>query len=274
MNLAIWQQMLIGWGLAFVAMTILWLVQRRTRNAGIVDVGWAAGIGTLAIFFAATADGDPIRRWLVAGMTAFWGYRLAWHLGVRMTRETEDGRYAILREQWGKNYDALLYGFYQIQASWVVLFATPQLIVMHNTAPALNIFDMLAIGIFLVSLIGESIADQQLARFKLDPANKGKVCQVGLWRYSRHPNYFFEWLQWFAYPMMAIGMPWWGAFTVLGPVIMLYFLLKVTGVPLTEKQALRSRGEAYRRYQETTSAFFPMPPRATPASSSGQDAAE
>jgi len=100
------------------------------------------------------------------------------------------------------------------------------------------------------------MADQQLARFRADPSNKGQVCDVGLWHYSRHPNYFFEWLHWFSYPLIAFGTPLsWIAW--LGPVVMLIFLYRITGIPYTEKQALKSRGDAYRRYQETTSPFVP-----------------
>jgi steroid 5-alpha reductase family enzyme len=152
--------------------------------------------------------------------------------------------------------------FYLLQATWVVLFAVPQYVAMHNARP-FGILDMTAIAIFAVSVIGESIADRQLARFRGDSANRGEVCQVGLWRYSRHPNYFFEWLHWFAYPLLAIGLGPAAYVALLGPALMLVFLLKITGVPPTELRALQSRGERYREYQRTTSAFFPWFPKET-----------
>jgi steroid 5-alpha reductase family enzyme len=119
--------------------------------------------------------------------------------------------------------------------------------------------------VWIISVGGEWLADRQLARFRQDPSNKGKVCRQGLWRYSRHPNYFFEWVHWWAYVLIGIGGPW-GWLTLFGPAVMLVFLLKITGVPPTEKRALQSRGEAYREYQRTTSVFFPWPPKQETAS--------
>ena len=129
-----------------------------------------------------------------------------------------------------------------------------------DPSPALDVWVWIGVGFWLVSLAGESVADRQLAAFKADPGNRGKVCDVGLWRYSRHPNYFFEWLHWFSYPLIAMGAPsQWVAW--LGPVIMLLFLYRVSGIPYTEKQSLKSRGDAYREYQRTTSPFIPWPPK-------------
>ena len=111
-----------------------------------------------------------------------------------------------------------------------------------------------------MAVLGETIADRQLARFRADPENRGKTCNQGLWRYSRHPNYFFEWIHWFAYIFLAVGSPhWWLA--LLGPLVMAVFLLKITGIPYTELQSLKSKGESYREYQRTTSAFIPWFPK-------------
>ncbi len=188
--------------------------------------------------------------------------RLGIHLARRVTREPEDGRYRNLREWAGNRQQGILLFFFLLQATWVVLFALPQYVAMHNTRP-LQLLDLAAIAIFLLSIIGEAIADRQLARFRSDPANRGEVCRVGLWRYSRHPNYFFEWLHWFAYPVLAIGAGPIAWITLLGPVFMLVFLLKITGVPPTELRALQSRGDQYREYQRTTSVFFPWFPKET-----------
>ena len=123
--------------------------------------------------------------------------------------------------------------------------------------------DAAGLAVFAVSMVGESIADRQLARFRADAANRGQVCEAGLWRYSRHPNYFFEWLHWWAYVLFGYGSPsWW--VTLAGVVLMYLFLTRVTGIPHTERQALASRGDAYRRYQQQTSAFFPLPRSGAP----------
>jgi steroid 5-alpha reductase family enzyme len=251
---------LVAWLAMIVLMTVMWVVQRSTRNAGIVDVAWSFGTALVAVWLIWQADGNPTRRLAVATMVLVWGTRLGLHLAHRMTREEEDGRYTRLRKMWGARAELRLFVFYQIQAAWAVLFALPMLAVALNDKPMFSFIDILAIAIWLTSILGESIADRQLAGFKHRPDSKGQVCQDGLWKYSRHPNYFFEWLQWWAYTLLAIGSPWWWV-ALAGALIMLFFLLKVTGIPPTEARALESRGEAYRQYQSTTSAFFPMRPR-------------
>jgi steroid 5-alpha reductase family enzyme len=255
--------LLIGWATVALLMLVLWEVQRRTGNAGIVDVGWAASIAGLAIFFAIAGDGHPQRRILVAAMTGTWGFRLAYYLARRVRREPEDGRYQFIREWAGARVQAFLFGFFQIQAIWAVLFAIPPLVVMVAADRPLGLFDLLGVVVFVAALIGEAIADRQLARFKARPDSRGKTCREGLWRYSRHPNYFFEWVHWFAYCVMAIGIGHIGWITLMGPALMLFFLLKVTGIPPTEQQALRSRGEDYRQYQQTTSPLIPWFPKET-----------
>lgn len=254
------QQFGLGLGAAALMMFVLWIVQRRTNNAGIVDVGWAVGIGALTLAFALSASGAAHRRIVVAAMTTIWSARLAQHLIRRISSEPEDGRYQNLRNWAGERQQVVLFVFFMLQATWVLIFAVPQYIAMQNVR-AFGGFDIAAILIFMISLIGEFIADRQLAAFRRSPANAGEVCQVGLWRYSRHPNYFFELLHWFAYPLMAIGIGRAAWLALIGPSFMLLFLLKITGIPPTEKRALQSRGDRYRAYQRTTSAFIPWFPR-------------
>jgi steroid 5-alpha reductase family enzyme len=162
----------------------------------------------------------------------------------------------MLREKWGRRANRNFFIFFLVQASWSVLFSLPFLAVVFNTANPLGILDGLGVAVWIFSVLGEVVADWQLARFRRGSQNRGKTCNQGLWRYSRHPNYFFEWLHWFAYILLAAGSPYWWL-SLLGPVTMGVFLFKITGIPYTEKQALRSRGESYREYQRTTSAFFP-----------------
>ncbi len=130
---------------------------------------------------------------------------------------------------------------------------------LARTTP-LGWLDALGALVLLTSVVGESIADRQLERFRADPANKGRVCRDGLWRYSRHPNYFFEWIHWLAYVPLTAGTGWL-PYMFIAPLILVLLIVFLTGIPPTEAQSLRSRGEAYREYQRTTSAFFPWFPR-------------
>lgn len=251
---------LSGWLFMAAVMFLLYFVQRARKDAGIVDVGWAAGMGLLAVFYAVTASGDLNRRVILAVLAGFWSFRLASHLLRRYFSQKEDGRYRMLREKWGKRAQVYFFFFFQVQAVWAVMFAVPFLVVAYNPAPGLTVFDILGILVWIVAVGGESIADRQLAGFRANSANRGKTCRVGLWKYSRHPNYFFEFTHWFAYIFLGAGSPWFYV-TFLGPAIMLLFLYKVTGIPYTEKQALLSRGDDYRKYQRTTSAFIPWFPK-------------
>lgn len=237
----------------------LWVVQWRRHNAGIVDVAWSFGTGMCAIWFVANAPGDPVRRALIGTLAGVWAARLGFALLVRVLGEAEDGRYRMLRDKWKERTQPLMFGFFQIQAFWAVLFALPMLGAAHNRSP-IGLTDYLAAGIWLAALAGETIADLQLAQFRRDPANKGQVCRVDLWAWSRHPNYFFEWIHWFAYILFAWASPlaWMAWF---GLAVMLLFLTKVTGIPMTEARSLLSRGEAYRKYQQEVSPFIPLPPR-------------
>jgi steroid 5-alpha reductase family enzyme len=253
------ETLLAGWLAAALLMGGLWLVQRARGNAAIVDVGWTFATTVLGAAFALGADGHLTRRVVIVACVFVWGTRLGVHLWRRVRLEPEDGRYEAMRSRWATATQRNLLGFFQIQAFWAVLFAAPILAAAANPQ-ALGPFDALGIILWLLSMMGEAIADAQLVAFKAEPSNRGKVCRSGLWRYSRHPNYFFEWLHWWAYAAFAVGSPlWWVA--VGGVVAMFLFLTRVTGIPPTEVQALRSRGDAYREYQRTTNAFFPWAPK-------------
>jgi steroid 5-alpha reductase family enzyme len=250
-------------GAAMVAgtMLVLWLIHLWIRNAAIVDVGWAAGLGMLALYYAEAAPGYPPRKWLLAWMAGFWGLRLAAYLLLaRVVGHSEEGRYVQLRKDW-KNHLALRFlFFFEFQALLVVVLSLPFLIACLDTRAPLGLPEKFAAGIWLVSMIAEAIADQQLNAFKKKPENRGKTCRAGLWRYSRHPNYFFEWMVWVAYAVFALGSPW-GWLGLISPALILYFLLDATGIPATEAQALRTRGSEYRQYQRTTSTFVPWFPK-------------
>ena len=244
-------------------MLVLWLIQLKTHNAGIVDVAWSFATGLIGVWFAISLiEGTVLRNIIVASMIGFWGIRLGVYLLKRVINESEDGRYQYMKQSLGDKAQAVMFIFFQIQAFWALLFALPVLVAISNPAATLQITDYLGIAVWLLAMAGEFIADQQLNQFRTNPDNKGRVCNVGLWRYSRHPNYFFEWLHWWAYVLIGYGSDiWWLAWLIM--ILMLVFLLKITGIPHTERQALRTRGDAYREYQRSTSIFIPLPPKQT-----------
>jgi steroid 5-alpha reductase family enzyme len=261
MPLGLTIQILLGFVIASALMTGLWIVQRRTHTAGIVDAGWAAGVGVLAVLFAATSGGYLPRRILVAVLIGTWALRLAAYLVVDRIRDRpEDGRYASMRRQWGDAAERRFFVFFQYQAVFVVFFSLPALVVSHSPQAHWTGWDVAGALIWFLSVGNTVLADRQLADFRARATSRGKTCRQGWWRYSRHPNYFFEWLHWWSYAALAAGSAyWWVALMV--PAAMLYLLFRVTGIPPTEMQALISRGDDYREYQRTTSVFFPWFPK-------------
>lgn len=251
----------IGWALVALVMTQLWLWHLRIRNAGVVDVGWSLSLPVLALLYAAAGPGYAPRRWLMAAMVCVWGFRLAGYLlRDRVLGRPEDSRYADLRARASPAAALSFFPFFQAQAIVAVFLSAPALIAAFNPAPHFAALEIAAALLWVVALGGEAVADRQLARYKARPDSRGRTCREGLWRYSRHPNYFFEWLVWVAYALFALASPW-GVLGIGSPLLMLYLLFRVTGIPATEAQAIRSRGDDYRRYQETTSAFIPWFPR-------------
>ncbi len=249
----------IGWPVAAAVMGALWLRQTRTRDATSVDIAWSALLGLFAVGYALLSDGDVARRALVASTVAGATWRLALHLYVDRARAgREDGRYAKLRAEWGASAQGKFFLLFQAQALLAAALSLPFALACTSTAP-LGALDFAALALWAVGLAGEGVADRQLARFKRDAANRGRTCRVGLWRYSRHPNYFFQWCLWIAYALFGLSAPW-GAAGFAAPLAMLGLILFVTGIPPTEAQALRSRGDDYREYQRTTSAFVPWRP--------------
>ncbi len=240
----------------------LWLYQRRTLEADVVDFGWTVGLGAAALFYAiAVPEGVEWRRWLVAGMAGIWSGRLATYLLLkRVMVSGEDGRYRDLRTKWGQAAQRKFFLFFQAQALLVVLLSVHFLLAMRSSDPGLRALDLIGIALWLVSIIGESTADRQLERFRSDPSNADQICQTGLWRASRHPNYFFEWVHWLAYVPIGFGSaPLWAI--LFAPALLFVSIVFVTGIPPIERRSVARRGEAYRRYQRTTSAFIPWFPK-------------
>lgn len=250
-----------------VAMTAAWGIAERTARSGWIDVIWtfATGLAGVALALVPGLPGAS-RPLLVAGLTAVWSLRLGLHIVRRTTKGGDDPRYRQLREEWGESASGRLFWFLQIQAAASLILALSIAAAGHRPGTGLDMRDGLGAALFAIAAIGEGAADRQLACFGSDPKSKSGVCDVGLWGYSRHPNYFFEWLVWVAFAMIAIapsGDYPWGWVSLAGPILMYVLLVHVSGIPPLEGHMLRSRGEAFRRYQARVNAFWPGPPKAT-----------
>jgi steroid 5-alpha reductase family enzyme len=241
---------------------LVYLLARAIDNYGIVDIAWSYSFALLASIYALLGPGWPVRRAMIAAIVSLWSLRLGTHLLLRIARKhpQEDGRYRQLRKDWGPAFKLKMAGFFQMQALSVVLLGIPFLSACSNPDPSLGALEWAGAALWLVAISGEALADAQLSAFKRGGASAGSVCDAGLWRYSRHPNYFFEWLVWVSYFLFACASPW-GWVGIISPACILYLLLRVTGIPATEEQSVRSKGDAYRRYQERTSPFLPLPRR-------------
>jgi steroid 5-alpha reductase family enzyme len=244
------------------AMALAWRIALTTGQSGRIDGVWAFATGLAAVVAAAASQGDPARRILVCAMAAAWSLRLGLYLWRRAIGGPDDPRYAALKESWGESAPRRLFLFLQIQAvaSWPLALTAYCAAVAPR--PGLDVRDGLAIALFVLAFAGETIADRQIARFKQAPPNRGRICDQGLWAWSRHPNYFFEWLSWLAYPVMAIGAghPA-GWLTLSGPLVIYWLLVHVSGVPPLEAHLSRSRPKEFAAYAENVSAFWPRPPR-------------
>jgi steroid 5-alpha reductase family enzyme len=251
---------LVGYSLiaCCVIMFFVWLWSYKIGNAGVVDIFWSYNFPVIAIILLLLGPGFETRKLLICGMVIVAGVRLGTHLAIRVIKHLrqEEPRYAQIRKEWGYKAEVKMAFFFQMQGFSNVLLAIPFFIITLNTAPELSPFEYAGVILWAISVIGEATADGQLSAFKRNPANKGKVCDVGLWGYSRHPNYFFEWLMWMSYFVFALGSPY-GFIAIISPAIILYLLLKVTGIPATEEQSLRSKGDAFKKYQQKVSVFIP-----------------
>ncbi len=254
-----WLLLLVGAFGASATMVAVWLVAIRIRNASYVDVAWALGIAGTAVVYALIADGSTLHRVVVAGLGTVWGVRLGTYLLARLAGKEEDGRYQELRRRWAPNANRAFFVFYQAQAGFVLVFSIPFALVAADRGDV-TWLTWAGAALALLSIAGEVTADTQLAVWKGSEANRGKTARNGLWGWSRHPNYFFEWLHWVGWAVIAVSSPY-GWVAVGVPVFLFALLFKVTGIPETEAQSLRSRGEDYRLYQEEVSVFVPLPPK-------------
>jgi steroid 5-alpha reductase family enzyme len=249
-----------------VLMAGAWLVQQRTGNSGWVDTIWTFSLGLVgagAALWPVAGTAPNARQWLVAGLVAIWSLRLGAHIAIRSAGIADDPRYAAFASEWGVDSPRRMFVFLQNQGFGSIPLVFAIFVAARFPGDSLRLQDYLGAALLLAAIAGEALADAQLKRFRTDPANKGRVCDIGLWRWSRHPNYFFEWFGWLAYPVIALSPFYdWGWATLLAPLFMYWILVYVTGIPPLEAQMLRSRGDRYRDYQLRTSAFFPLPPQA------------
>ena len=249
-----------------ILMAGAWVVQQRTGNSGWVDTIWTFSVGLVgaaSALWPLTNGALNARQWLVAALVAIWSLRLGLHIAVRTAGISDDPRYAAFAKEWGVDSPRRMFVFLQNQGFGSIPLVFSIFVAARFPSDILRAQDYLGVLILFAGIAGEALADAQLKRFRTDPTNKGRVCDIGLWRWSRHPNYFFEWFGWLAYPVIALSVVYpWGWATLLAPAFMYWILVHVTGIPPLEAQMLRSRGERYRDYQSRTSAFFPLPPHA------------
>jgi steroid 5-alpha reductase family enzyme len=253
--------LVVTFGATMAMMLVLWLISLAVRNASIVDIFWGAGFAAIAIITFTLTEGYRPRKLLITSLAVIWGLRLAIHIGWRNHGKGEDFRYQAMRKRKGDRFAfASLYTVFGLQGILMWVISLPLQVAQVSREPQrLTWLDSLGVALWLIGFCFEAVGDWQLARFKADPGNKGKVMDRGLWAYTRHPNYFGDALLWWGLFLIALATTggWW---TVLSPALMTALLMKVSGVALLEKTLVKTRPE-YRDYVRRTSAFFPLPPR-------------
>ncbi len=244
-------------------MVAVWLISIPIKNVGIIDIIWAPGFAVLAGASLYVGAGWVPREQLMLALTGLWGLRLGGYLGWRNIGKPEDRRYQNFRERFAPGYWwKSLFQAFGLQGTLMLVVGAPVTAVALSPTPAAwTLLDGLGVAVFAAGWLCEALADLQLARFKADPASKGQVMDRGLWRYSRHPNYFGNFLIWWGIGLVGLSTGTAGAIALLGPAIMTFLLLKVSGVALLEHD-IAERRPAYADYIRRTSAFFPRPPKA------------
>lgn len=242
-------------------MIILWVIYIFQKNSGVVDIGWALGFLLAAWSYFLFGTGDVLKMVVITLMATLWAGRLAWHLFSRFDLDVEDPRYQELRKSWGGDQSNVLFlMMFVFQGFLVLIISLPFLLVDLGSHEEWSWWEFSGILIWLIGVAGEAWADWELNMFLSDPDTKGKVCKKGLWRFSRHPNYFFEAIIWIGFCLFALPSSG-GWIAVVSPVLMIFLLLRVSGIPPTEAHSLQTKGEAYREYQRTTNAFIPWFPK-------------
>ncbi len=251
-----------------VIMVSAWIYQRAAGNGGWTDVFWTFGTGfTCGVAALVPLQGQGNVGWrqgLVTALVVLWSLRLGSYIARRVGRGPEDVRYAIIRETWGPGFQKKMFGLLIVQAPVTALLGLAILFAAHQPDAQFRGTDGLGIAILAIAVLGEALADRQMKAFKADPSTQGHVCDRGLWAWSRHPNYFFEVLVWLAYPVIGFDPAHLASLLALvAPLLMFAVIRFGSGIPPLEQAMLKSKGDAYRRYQERVSALLPWPPRPT-----------
>jgi steroid 5-alpha reductase family enzyme len=251
---------LVGLAAILGLFTILWIVSVLVKNASIVDMWWGPGILLIGLTYFLTTNGAQSRGRMVIALLALWAIRLAWHIGARNIGHGEDFRYAKWRRERGASWWWVSYlRVFVLQAVVAWIISMPLYFAIAPVTPErLSAFDVAGAILFAIGFFFEAIGDEQLRRFKADPASRERVLDTGLWRYTRHPNYFGEALLWWGFGLFAVSTG--GYLSLIGPAIMTFFLIRVSGVALLE-QTLKATKPGYAEYIRRTSSFVPMPPR-------------
>ncbi len=252
----------LGVGAMAVVFFVAWLWAKKCDNYSLVDAVWAFGIGLTGCAWLLLIGGGSMKHWLAGGLLALWSMRLGWHLQRRIRRvhPEEDARYMKLREVWAARVPTAFFWFFQGQGISVILLALPFLLIAVDSDGSWSGWESTGLAVALIGIFGEGLADSQMSQFKKLNRDSKAVCQAGLWRFSRHPNYFFEAVIWVGFYFYACGSEW-GWTMIHAPAVIIFLLLRVTGIPPTEAAAVLRKGDAYRNYQKTTSPFIPWPPR-------------
>lgn len=251
---------LLTGGSALLFMVCLWIVSLTLKDVSIVDIFWGPGFVLVAWVAWTLGDADTLRGLTAAILTSLWGVRLGLHIGARNIGSGEDRRYRTMREKGGTLFPfTSLFKVFLLQGILMFIISLPVQIVQVRAGPSFDIPLVIGSIVWLTGFIFETVGDEQLRRFIADPDNKGKVMERGLWRYTRHPNYFGESLIWWGLFIIALPVPG-GWITVIGPLVITFLLLRVSGVTLLEKD-MEERRPKYRDYVRRTSPFIPLPPR-------------
>ncbi len=246
----------------WVLMTLVWLVSLRLKNTSIVDIIWGFGFVLVNwVVFFISQENYPVRSWILNILVTLWGLRLTLHILIRNFGKPEDFRYAAWRREHGKKW--WWYSYFQtflLQGTLMFLISVP---LIHTqsiaTPPQIGVLEIVGILLWAIGFFFEAVGDFQLEQFKKNPQNKGKLLNTGVWRFTRHPNYFGDSAQWWGFYLIAAGSSF-GFLTIFSPIIMTYFLIKVSGVAMLEK-SMADRKPGYREYMQTTNAFIPWFPR-------------
>ena len=252
------QLLLMSWLVLGVGMTVIWGLSIRYKNYAFVDVGWSFGFLVVVLLVSIFSSLAHSQSTILAFMIGLHSLRLGTYLFKRTVGKPEEGRYASLRESWKNNLPLKFWFFFQAQALSIIFLLIPFWLTLMGDSRHIGIIESVAIALFIVSMFGESLADRQLEQFKKN-ARTGEVCKQGLWAYSRHPNYFFECLIWVSYALYASHVLAWSS-----PIIMIILIWRITGIPPSEEQNLKSKGMAYEKYQKETSVLIPWPRRKSP----------